>query len=423
MDTIKESFQTGVVVGTKPKPSEFEYVVPYKDRDLKGEAVRDQVRKWVTYGTIEPEAGQAIIDVIKNKDWIDLSDQYFVLLGAGSAMGPLLVLLSLGANVIAVDLNRPQIWERLIGLARNSCGKMIFPLSKPQGEIKDDKDLFACAGCNLFTQTPEISNWVQAVEPEKPLVVGGYAYLDGALHVKVALAMDAVMKGVCENRKKPVTLAFLCTPTDVHMIPASAHEEAKKNFKNLPLWQKICLKFGLKSNVLAPIKSAAGIDIHLVDGLVVDQGPNYALAKRMQHWRAIVARMSGHAVSTNIAPSTATRSVVSNVQFAAAYGGMHHFKPMEVMYQETSNAVMAAILIHDVRNKAGVAQPSTHIQHPLELFASGGFHGGVWRAGVSIGSMGVFAALIYYMKVYRPAILVGLASLAGMVAYPPHRWR
>lgn len=70
------------------------------------------------------------------QEWVDLSDKYFVLLGAGSAMGPLLVLLSLGANVIAVDLNRSPIWERLIGLARNSCGKMIFPLSKPQVCIK-----------------------------------------------------------------------------------------------------------------------------------------------------------------------------------------------------------------------------------------------------------------------------------------------
>ena len=44
----------------------------------------------------------------------------FVLLGAGAAMGPLEVLLALGANVIAVDLNREQIWRRLITLARSS---------------------------------------------------------------------------------------------------------------------------------------------------------------------------------------------------------------------------------------------------------------------------------------------------------------
>jgi len=34
----------------------------------------------------------------------------------------------------------------------------------------------------------------------------------------------------------------------------------------------------------------------------------------------------GHTISSNIAPSTATASVVHNAQFAAAYGGMHLFK-------------------------------------------------------------------------------------------------
>jgi len=421
MKHFKGSFHTGVEEGKGQRKTD--YAIPYKDRDLTGQEAVDQVNKWVKYGTIEPEAGQAIIDVLQNKKWTDLSDQYFVLLGAGSAMGPLLVLLDLGANVIAIDLNRPGIWERLIGLARKSPGKMIFPLSSPREEIHNDKELFEAAGCNLFTQTPEIANWLLTIEPEKPLVVGGYAYLDGALHVKVALAMDAIMQAVCEKRPQPVTLAFLCTPTDVHMIPAAAAADAKKNFQSMPAWQKLLLKFGLKKNVLEPIKSAAGIDINLVDGLVVDQGPNYALAKRMQHWRAIVARTSRHAVSTNIAPSTATRSVVHNAQFAAAYAGMHFFKPMEVMYQETSNAVMAAILIHDVRNPKGVAQPATPLSHPLELFASGGFHGGVWRCGSTIGSLGVFAAIIGYAKMYKHVLLAVVASIGVLFAYPPHTWR
>ena len=58
--------------------------------------------------------------------------QYFVLLGAGSAMGPLLTLLSLGANVIAIDLDRKGIWERLIRETRKSPGTLIFPLKKKQ---------------------------------------------------------------------------------------------------------------------------------------------------------------------------------------------------------------------------------------------------------------------------------------------------
>jgi hypothetical protein len=38
--------------------------------------------------------------------------QYFVLLGATSAMGPFNLLTQLGAHIIAVDLDRAPIWKR-----------------------------------------------------------------------------------------------------------------------------------------------------------------------------------------------------------------------------------------------------------------------------------------------------------------------
>ena len=94
----------------------------------------------------------------------------------------------------------------------------------------------------------------------------------------------------------------------------------------------------------------------------------------------MLAWSNGHRVSSNIAPSTATKSVVHNALFAAAYGGMHAFPPMEIMYQETSNAVMCALLLHDVRNPDCPANPVSKsgkaLKHPLELFSTGGFHGG-----------------------------------------------
>lgn len=103
--------------------------------------------------------------------------------------------------------------------------------------------------------------------------------------------------------------------------------------------------------------------------MVVPQGPNYALAKRLQHWRAIIARSKGHVVSSNVAPATATVSVVNNRQFAWAYGGMSNFKPMEVFQQETSNAVMAGLLIYDIRNETSYANPAVKLRNPLELFS------------------------------------------------------
>ena len=48
---------------------------------------------------------------------------------------------------------------------------------------------------------------------------------------------------------------------------------------------------------MEPIDSEDGAKtFYMVDGIVPQQGPNYALAKRMQHWMAIVQRGEKHTV-------------------------------------------------------------------------------------------------------------------------------
>ena len=223
-----EKFHTGFIKGEgKAKSSVME--VPYKGKTLSGDALKAQVKKWVDYGTIEPSAGEGIIACVDNPKYCDLSDKYFVLLGAGSAMGPLLVLLALGANVVAIDLDRPNIWKRLIGLARESSGSITFPLKVEQSKCNTDDDLYANAGCNLFTHTPIIRDWLMDLYKGKEFVVGSYAYLNGALHVQVSLAMDAITKDLSEKRKG-TSLAYLCTPTDFHLVPEEASKASLANF-------------------------------------------------------------------------------------------------------------------------------------------------------------------------------------------------
>ena len=99
---------------------------------------------------------------------------------------------------------------------------------------------------------------------------------------------------------------------------------------------------------------APGTDPGLNDSLVPQQGPNYALAKRLQRWRATVARRDGRTVSLNVAPPTRTRSVVKNRALASAYAGAHRFG-IEVFEPATSNTLMAALLVHDLRTGAARA--------------------------------------------------------------------
>ena len=123
------------------------------------------------------------------------------------------------------------------------------------------------------------------------------------------------------------------------------------------------------------------------------QGPNYALAKRIQRWRGLLARDAGHVVSYNVAPATWTRSVTSNRLLAAAYGGARRFG-VEVFAPATTRTLMAALLVHDLHHpeRAAVAAPA----HPEGLFATAAAHGGLWR------------------RPYDPRSVLGLAALIGL---------
>ncbi len=115
----------------------------------------------------------------------------------------------------------------------------------------------------------------------------------------------------------------------------------------------------------------AGADPGINDSLIPQQGPNYALAKRLQRWRATLARHEGALVSMNVAPPTRTRSVVKNRALAAAYAGAHRFG-VEVFEPATSNVLMAALLVHDLHTGGG----PTHEQ-PWQDEAYAAVHGGL----------------------------------------------
>ena len=135
----------------------------------------------------------------------------------------------------------------------------------------------------------------------------------------------------------------------------------------------------------------------MVDCLVIEQGPNYALAKRLQQWRAIVARADGQVASINVAPSTTTASVLSNPALAAGFRGAKAFD-IEVFEPATTNALMAALWVHDLRNPQGSAQPAVPLAHPLQLLSEGANHGGLWRVPYLPRSVLPFAALLGMMK-------------------------
>jgi len=452
VDKVTGSFQTGTVKGTQSSAG-LRYQVPYdggwhptKPKPpppgavLSGASLKAQAVKWADQGIIEPDAAEALC---WTSDYFEsgksLQGVYVVMIGAGSAMGPFPKLLEMGATVVAIDIpgnwgkgtKRPTsgLWKRLCETAKASPGSLVFPLSKPQAECTSEDDMWESSGCDLMKQPGEIANWLVAWQKTLPasakVMIGNYTYLDGDLHVKLALCADYCIQKLRQAR--PSTgVAFLCTPTDIHVCTDASDAAARANygsgFGSLGLEKLAHLLSGGKfliPNFNKPVEVAGGAkQIKLVDGLSVAQGPNYALAKRMQHWRAQIEFEGGATVSSMVAPSTATISVIHNKTFAWAYGGMPYFK-YEIFKQETTNAVMAAMLMHDTLNPETPKNPANKAKHgidnSLELFRTQAVHGGLWRSPYKVDSLGEISALIYFIGLAAPYV-VGLACFGGAVA-------
>jgi len=221
------------------------------------------------------------------------------------------------------------------------------------------------------------------------------------------------MQELCKARGKDVALAFLPTPTDALVVTDESAAAAEHAHRTTPLWMKAWEALG----VLKPNRHRESGGFKIINSIEPMQGPSYILAKRMQHWRSVVARADGHAVSTNVSPTTATVSVMLKPTIVAAIGGMHIFKPVEVMYQELSMSVMAALLIHDLKNPASAAQPSSKLDHPLCLLQKTSFNGGFWRCPYSMTTITVPSAVHYFLWRFWPAVVAVCMAIFSITRY------
>ena len=388
-------------------PPESEVTLPYRGRRLFGDDLRRQIDRWVSEGIAEPGFGEALTCVLDNPEWLDLRDVDIAILGAGAEMGPTRSLLRWGARVHAVDLPNPDVWQRLIQITRGTAGSLRIPVAlDAQGappfvvggfvHPDDDDRVAAHAGADLLTRTPELGTWL--AEIDQPFVLGSYAYADGAVHVLLSMAADVLATRLLEDRSD-ITLAYLATPTDVFMVPMAAVEESRRRWDARGvsglLQSPLRLMRQFEPNYKETFTANDGTEFGINDSLVPQQGPNYALAKRLQRWRALAARADGVPVSLNLAPATRTQSVLKNRALAAAYAGAGRFG-VEVFDPSTSTTLMAALLVHDLRNPAAAASPATPLANPMDLFAQAANHGGLWRAA------------------YAPRSVLGVAALLGM---------
>jgi hypothetical protein len=379
--------------------AERELAVPYRGERLTGSALLRQLDAWVVAGVIEPSCADAVRAVAASPEQLALPGRTVVALGAGAEVGPLPVLLNWGARVIGIDLPRPDIWDRVLETARRSGGTLLVPVAdaKPgpdgaePGEDLGPSDpsgpLARRAGLDLAVDVPAVADWLAGLEG--PLVLGNYVYADGAANVRVASAVDALTVRLLAERRD-VALGFLATPTDVFAVPADAVAQSARAYAARPAAAKLGrgLVQSLSGGRLLRPAYPPGADPGICDSLIAQQGPNYALAKRLQRWRATVARDSGATVSMNVAPPTRTRSVTSNRVLAAAYAGAGRFG-VEVFEPATTRVLMAALLVHDLHD---ADRPVSGLAWQDEAHAAA--HGGLWRIAYAPRSALSIAALL-----------------------------
>jgi hypothetical protein len=389
MRTPQRRFQTLQLRGSGDT-APARWSVPHQGRELSGDALARQIDRWEKAGVCEAAHASALRDCLAHPEWFDLSDQHLVLLGAGSEAGPLAWLAKWRANLVGIDLARAATWKRIAATLATGNATLTAPVAP--GQPLDA----AHAGADLLADTAEIAAWL--VSLGQPLSIANLAYLDGERHVRVSLAMDAISATLCAADAR-TQLAYMATPTDVFAVPEELARDVMRRYAERGGVKKLA-QFGARLSSggrgFAPhIENLidAGDFGHwgLVDALVVEQGPNYALAKRLQQWRALVARADGHRVAFNVAPSTTTASVVSNPLLAAGFRGAKAFG-VEVFAPATTNALMAAMWVQQLRSAP------RDFAHPLKLLVHTANHGGLWRLPYRPRSVLPMAALLGFVK-------------------------
>eukprot|EP00520_Triparma_pacifica_P003915 CAMPEP_0118651800 /NCGR_PEP_ID=MMETSP0785-20121206/10976_1 /TAXON_ID=91992 /ORGANISM="Bolidomonas pacifica, Strain CCMP 1866" /LENGTH=496 /DNA_ID=CAMNT_0006544271 /DNA_START=118 /DNA_END=1605 /DNA_ORIENTATION=- len=380
---LEASFTTTEQKGTASPSKEFTLQAPngHSKSVLSKADLVAQAEAWSKYGCIEPSAARALTGVANSQDCTDLvKDKIFVLLGATSALGPFQALSRLGATIACVARPGAKL-RKLVEDAKSTPATLLIPT---KGDV---------LGADLLSDTPEIAEWVISLSkknPKKQLVVGCYIYLDGERHVRASVGMDLVVDAIlkaCPN----TAITQLVSPATAHAISDEAKADSLARYEATPMWH-IPFRAALGS-FTKNAREATSSGVSIVDGLSNLQGPNYALAKTSQQWRAMLAKADGFITSANHAPAARTESMVAYSTIAAALEGMQSFPPLVAYDPQTASDMMAAILLWDLSDPSSYANPKNKDAHPFNLLVENACHGGMWRCAYTTDSIGKWSFL------------------------------
>ncbi|MDQ8043453.1 MAG: hypothetical protein AAGC46_00585 [Solirubrobacteraceae bacterium] len=369
------------IPGRGPAVDQLE--IPYRGEILRGTALLEQVGRWVEDGIVQPGVADAIARIVAHPRRLRLEGRSIAVIGAAGEMSPFRALASWGADVLAIDVPSGRVQDAVTAIAEHGSGTTAVPIGTS-----------GVPGADLVTEPCELADWIHARAGDNELVLGMYAYADRAMHLRLSAAFDLIRERLTARRRS-VAVAGLATPTDAFVVPGRTVARAERAWEGRG-WRAVAqlpLRVASGGRLLAPAYRD-GEDI--ADVLVPQQGPNYAVAKRVQRWIATDAAASGHPASFNVAPASWTRSVLKNRVLASAYAGADIFG-IEVFAPETARTLMAALLVDDLH------RTGDRLTAPGVLFSDLAVHGGLWN------------------RAYEPRSGLGLAAAIGALRRGPAR--
>ncbi len=209
---------------------------------------------------------------------------------------------------------------------------------------------------------------------------------------RLSMAFDILFQELAGGRHD-LSVCYLATPADVFLVPVRAVDMAERRHdgaERLATVGRVVHQVSLGRYFRPNYPADAVIETPtnrygLVNAFILEQGQNYALAKRLQRWRMVLTRQDGILTSVHIAPPARTQSVLKNPlmrerQAINTHLGIETFDP------PTVDVLSAAILVHDLSNPASPANPANPIGHLHEAFMFAASPGGRWRVPFELNS-------------------------------------
>ena len=391
-------FCTKKVEGTGQIPTDISF--PYKKGSLNGSELEKRMSEWSENGTCEEDCSLKVQKVLPSISQGSLKGKWFVLLGAGSEMGPLNFLLTYGANVIAVRTKKSKGWLEMAQTAQNSAGCLYIPILNEDNTDTMDEEWSLKAGCDILTETIDIRDWIidvlDEVNENVEVTVGLYTYLDSEAHVRVTLGCDVIMVGL-EKAFPKTRFAFIGSSSVSTAITHEMATSVEKYKAASPFWMKATRCQPPHISKIENVLDSLSDDkvIHLHHGFVTAQGPNYALAKTAQIWRAMVAK---NHPSFCVGPITKTASVCHNPTMAAMLKSYDRVKPYEIMDPPCASTVLGILLAYDVLFEDSDKDKDNG--HPFERTLGSSFHSGDLRGPYNVESSKCLSGILYVLGRY-----------------------